>query len=85
MDKKRVNPEEPLEAYGINSIMITQLNQGLAEAIAEGNPDELSKTLFYEYPTLKELSKYLVTDYTKECMSWTGLDKREAPLHSLKK
>ena len=38
---------EPLESYGIDSIMIMQLNRRLAEGFGE-----LSKTLFFEYPTL---------------------------------
>jgi acyl transferase domain-containing protein/surfactin synthase thioesterase subunit/acyl carrier protein len=64
----RIDAEEPLENYGIDSIVITQLNHELA-----GIFGELSKTLFYEYQNLESLAEYLVTDYSQICMKWTGL------------
>ncbi|MCJ1223335.1 type I polyketide synthase, partial [Paenibacillus polymyxa] len=54
--------------YGIDSIMITQLNAKLAESFGE-----LSKTLFYEYQTLRALAEYLVAEYAPECMQWVGM------------
>ncbi|MCC5463956.1 SDR family NAD(P)-dependent oxidoreductase [Pelosinus baikalensis] len=64
----RIDAEESLENYGIDSIVITQLNHELA-----GIFGELSKTLFYEYPNLASLAEYLVADYSQICMRWTGL------------
>ena len=63
-----IDPEEPLESYGIDSIMITQLNQKL-----DGIFGELSKTLFYEYQTLNALAEYFIADYLPKCLQWTGL------------
>ncbi|MCX7923144.1 MAG: SDR family NAD(P)-dependent oxidoreductase, partial [Clostridia bacterium] len=67
----RIDPEEPMESYGIDSIMINQLNQKLA-----GIFGELSKTLFFEYQTLDDLAGYLAEDYPEECMRLTGLEEQ---------
>ncbi|AOY76263.1 thioester reductase domain-containing protein [Clostridium formicaceticum] len=64
----RIDPQEPLESYGIDSIMITQLNQKLVSVFGE-----LSKTLFYEYQTLDALTEYFIADYPEKCFQWTGL------------
>jgi acyl transferase domain-containing protein/thioesterase domain-containing protein/acyl carrier protein len=64
----RIETEEPLERYGIDSLIISQMNHHL-EAIF----GEISKTLLYEYQTLGELASYLTTEYRHECMTWTGL------------
>ncbi|WP_249930883.1 SDR family NAD(P)-dependent oxidoreductase, partial [Paenibacillus polymyxa] len=63
-----IEAHEPLERYGIDSIMITQLNAKLA-----GSFGELSKTLFYEYQTLRALAEHLVAEYALECMQWVGM------------
>ncbi|MEK5142623.1 SDR family NAD(P)-dependent oxidoreductase [Paenibacillus sp. FSL M7-0134] len=63
-----IEAHEPLERYGIDSIMITQLNAKLA-----GFFGELSQTLFYEYQTLRALTEYFVAEYPQECMQWTGM------------
>ncbi|MEH1778402.1 MAG: SDR family NAD(P)-dependent oxidoreductase [Nostoc sp.] len=64
----QIEAEEPLERYGIDSMIISQMNLHL-EAIF----GEISKTLLYEYQTLGELASYLTTEYRKECMVWAGL------------
>ncbi len=71
----KIDNDEPLENYGIDSIVITRLNQKLSD-IFRG----LSKTLFYEYLTLRELTGYLTDNHASECISWTGF---EAGLQSL--
>jgi acyl transferase domain-containing protein/acyl-CoA synthetase (AMP-forming)/AMP-acid ligase II/acyl carrier protein/ubiquinone/menaquinone biosynthesis C-methylase UbiE len=68
----RIENDEPLESYGIDSIMIIQLNQKLAGFFGAAGR-ELSKTIFYEYQTLGALAKYLVAEYPQECMKWTGI------------
>ncbi|MWC28299.1 SDR family NAD(P)-dependent oxidoreductase [Paenibacillus sp. MMS18-CY102] len=64
----RIDAEEPLESYGIDSIMITQLNMKLEEAFGE-----VSKTLFFEYLALDALAEYLVADYPQDCLRLCGL------------
>ncbi|WP_113672094.1 SDR family NAD(P)-dependent oxidoreductase [Vallitalea guaymasensis] len=64
-----IDSEEPLESYGIDSIMITKLNQKLADVFG----DNLSKTLFYEYQTIYDLTEYLIKGYESKCITWTGI------------
>ncbi|WDZ63581.1 type I polyketide synthase [Paenibacillus polymyxa] len=64
----KIDVSEPLESYGIDSIMITRLNQKL-----QGIFGEISMTLFYEYQTLEAVAEYFIADYHKECVRWTGL------------
>ena len=49
------DPEVSFESYGINSVMIMQLNAAL-----EKKYGPVSKTLFFEYQNLNELGDYLV-------------------------
>jgi len=65
---QRIDPDEPLKSYGIDSIMIVQLNQKLSELFGK-----LSKTLLYEYPTLSQVSEYLVSECEEDCLRWSGL------------
>ena len=67
----KLDIDEPLESYGIDSIMISQMNQKLA-----GTFGQLSTTLFFEYQTLRALSEYFIAEYAQECMKWTGLEKQ---------
>ena len=65
----RVDAEEPLESYGIDSIMIAQLNQRLVEGLGS-----VSKTLFYEFQTLADLAQHLAVTYSNGCLKWTELN-----------
>ncbi|MCU7925178.1 MAG: SDR family NAD(P)-dependent oxidoreductase [Candidatus Thiodiazotropha sp. (ex Dulcina madagascariensis)] len=68
LDPLQIDAEEPLDAYGLDSIMVTQLNQSLSERYRG-----LSKTLFYEFQTLQGLSQYLLDEHYQECLSWAGM------------
>ncbi|WP_025715904.1 type I polyketide synthase, partial [Paenibacillus sp. 1-18] len=70
----KIDVSEPLESYGIDSIMITRLNQKL-----QGIFGEISMTLFYEYQTLEAVAEYFIADYHKECVRWTGLGSQQKP------
>ncbi|MFG0214768.1 amino acid adenylation domain-containing protein, partial [Brevibacillus porteri] len=67
----KIAVDEPFETYGIDSIMVIQLNKKLGDVFSE-----LSKTILYEYQTLNTLADYLVVDHQQECMKWTGLDRQ---------
>ena len=54
----RIRSHEPLEKYGIDSVMIMDLTREL-----EKNFGELSKTLFFEYQTLTELAAYFADNH----------------------
>jgi acyl transferase domain-containing protein/cation diffusion facilitator CzcD-associated flavoprotein CzcO/acyl carrier protein/nucleoside-diphosphate-sugar epimerase len=66
----QIDIDESLGNYGINSLVITQLSQKLSEIFGE-----FTTTIFFEYQTLKALSKYLVTHYPDICMQWIGMNK----------
>ncbi|WP_444944873.1 SDR family NAD(P)-dependent oxidoreductase [Microbulbifer sp. ZKSA006] len=65
---EKIDGNETLESYGIDSIMIMRLNSALQEVF--GN---ISKTLFYEYQTLDALAEYFVDEYFNACCQWVGL------------
>ena len=57
-----VNPATPFDAYGIDSVMIQQLNNKFIEQFGENVP----QTLFFEYQTINELTDYFVENYSNE-------------------
>ncbi|MCP5005562.1 MAG: KR domain-containing protein, partial [Planctomycetes bacterium] len=72
LSASKIDENEVLESYGIDSIIITQLNQNLTEVFGE-----ISKTLFFEYHTLEALTEYFTKEYAAECLGWTGLYEEE--------
>jgi acyl transferase domain-containing protein len=58
--------DEPFETYGIDSIVITQLNGELAEPFSQ-----LPKTIFYEQRTLREMAGYLLREHPADSARWT--------------
>lgn len=69
----RIKASDAFEHYGIDSVIIIQLNQELAKVFPE-----ISQTLFFEYQTSQALVAYLVDEYPQECMTWTGLKNKKA-------
>lgn len=63
----RISLHEPLESYGIDSLIVNQMNRQLEEIFGD-----LSKTLFYEYMTLGEVADYLSSAHTDACVRWSG-------------
>lgn len=53
-----IEPEAALEAYGIDSIMITRLTERLEQDFGS-----LPKTLFFEYQTLAALAEYFLVNH----------------------
>jgi acyl transferase domain-containing protein/NADP-dependent 3-hydroxy acid dehydrogenase YdfG len=66
---------EPLSSYGIDSIMITRLNQKLGAVFGA-----LPKTLLYEYRTLAALADYLCAHHPAACRRWRAPAGTPAPL-----
>ncbi|MCQ4167724.1 SDR family NAD(P)-dependent oxidoreductase, partial [Tahibacter harae] len=50
---ERIDADAPLQAYGIDSLMVTELN-----TVLEREFGALSKTLFFEYQTLRAVAEY---------------------------
>jgi polyketide synthase PksN len=69
---EQVDAQERLEVYGIDSLLIMQLNHRLAGVFGE-----LSKTLFFEYPTLANVAAYLAAEHEAACRRWTALEEQE--------
>ncbi|WP_346660113.1 SDR family NAD(P)-dependent oxidoreductase [Streptomyces sp. WMMB303] len=55
----QVEDSVPLERYGLDSLMVTQLSAELEIRLATG----FDKTLFYAHPTLAELADHLAVEY----------------------
>ncbi|HVU24785.1 MAG TPA: SDR family NAD(P)-dependent oxidoreductase [Opitutus sp.] len=74
---ERIEADEPLESYGIDSILISRLNVKLDEIFPE-----VSKTLLFEVRTLGQLADSLVADFAPECLRWTQAeeDARDEPV-----
>lgn len=53
--RERIDAEEPLEKYGIDSLLIVNLTTELEKTFSS-----LPKTLFFEYQTLKEIGGYFI-------------------------
>ena len=53
-----ISPEEPLEAYGLDSMMIGRLTDRL-----ERDFGPLPKTLFFEYQTIEQLAGYFAKEH----------------------
>jgi|GEM_PF-1005358 len=70
LDSELVDPEKSFEAYGVDSIKLTVLNQKISPYFKE-----LSSTVFFEYRTLTDLGEYLCGEYPEECKKWAGKGK----------
>ncbi|HEU4887108.1 MAG TPA: beta-ketoacyl synthase N-terminal-like domain-containing protein, partial [Thermoanaerobaculia bacterium] len=58
MPSSRIDPQAPLEKYGIDSILAMKLTSQLEKTFGT-----LSKTLFFEYQSIRELSGYFVQSH----------------------
>ncbi|PWY57586.1 beta-ketoacyl synthase [Legionella qingyii] len=60
---EHIDPKSPFENYGIDSLMIIQLNQRLANEFSA-----LPKTLFFEYRNVADLAEYFMEHHANELM-----------------
>jgi acyl transferase domain-containing protein/acyl carrier protein/enoyl-CoA hydratase/carnithine racemase len=70
-----IDPQAPLEDYGIDSLMITRLNNELGDVFRD-----LPKTLFFRHRTLAAVSGYLVETQPSACAEWTGVSETVSAL-----
>ncbi|MBW4478212.1 MAG: SDR family NAD(P)-dependent oxidoreductase [Tolypothrix brevis GSE-NOS-MK-07-07A] len=70
----RIQNDELLETYGIDSIVIMQLTNQLENVFGS-----LSKTLFFEYPTIDEINQYFVTSYREKLKVVLGVGQAKTP------
>ncbi len=69
----RIESDEPLERYGIDSVMVTRLNQQLRRVYPEA-----SQTLFFEFQNLAGVATHLADTFPSETARWTKLDQEDA-------
>ncbi len=67
----KIESSEPLEKYGIDSIVVVQLTNTLRKEL-----DHVSSTLFFEYQTIDALVEHLIKTKTEALMKLTGLDRQ---------
>ncbi|MCP5007065.1 MAG: hypothetical protein GY941_24440, partial [Planctomycetes bacterium] len=60
----KIDVEAPLEKYGIDSILAMNLTNQLEKTFGS-----LSKTLFFEYQTIEELTRYFIESYESKLKS----------------
>ncbi|MCU1245523.1 MAG: pksN 13, partial [Acidobacteria bacterium] len=65
---ERIESDAPLEAYGIDSVMVMQLTAELEKSLGS-----LPKTLFFEHQTLDALAAHLVTSHRSQLTALLGL------------
>lgn len=69
----RLDSNAPIENYGIDSVMIMKLTRKLEEHFGP-----LSKTLFFEYQTIRELANYLVNSHSQILAKLYGIEENSA-------
>ena len=69
----RIHPWEPLEKYGVDSLLVMTFTERLEQ---EFGP--LSKTLLFEYQTLEALGGYFVAHHGKRVGELSGKKLAEA-------
>jgi acyl carrier protein len=70
---EKIAPREPLESYGIDSVMIMRLTSQLEKQFGP-----LSGTLFFEYRTIKELTDYFLESFPQRMVELLGLSQPPA-------
>ena len=70
----RIRTTAPLQEYGIESVLITKLNERLQEAI-----DGLPTTLFFEYRTIRGVAEYLAREHADRLVDAIGERHAEPP------
>lgn len=65
----QIEDHAPLEKYGVDSVMVLRMT-----ALLENRLGPLSKTLFFEYQTLSELTRYLLDAYPDKLHHLLGME-----------
>ncbi|MCZ8521617.1 SDR family NAD(P)-dependent oxidoreductase [Paenibacillus caseinilyticus] len=65
----RIDSSEPLEMYGIDSILVVQLTETLRQVL-----DSVSSTLFFEYQTIDALTEHFIRTQEEALRKLVGLE-----------
>lgn len=78
MDNAQIDVHEPLETYGIDSILIMQLTNALQEVFTD---IKINNTLMFECQTVEELSEYFIKNaMLSTLLSLTGMQTESVAL-----
>lgn len=69
----KIDADAPMEQYGIDSILVMQLTAELEKVFGS-----LSKTLFFEYQTIRLLTEYFVESYGAQLTALLGAEQTPA-------
>ncbi|MCM3269689.1 SDR family NAD(P)-dependent oxidoreductase [Paenibacillus elgii] len=72
LPSNQIEPDAPMENYGIDSIMVMQLTKQL-----ESDFGTLSKTLLFEYQTIGALARYFVKSHRERLIELLGIPSGE--------
>lgn len=72
MPERQIEADAPLEKYGIDSIMVMKLTDQLETVFGS-----LSKTLFFEYHNLEELTEYFLKSHRKQLVELLDTGKEQ--------
>ena len=75
----QIEADEPMEKYGVDSVMVLQLTRQL-----EKNFGSLPKTLFFEYQNIKELTGYFLEFYRDRLTELLDIKERTVVAEALK-
>ncbi|MCP4698377.1 MAG: SDR family NAD(P)-dependent oxidoreductase, partial [Gammaproteobacteria bacterium] len=70
----KIDSRKPLETYGIDSVLIMSLTRSLEKQFGS-----LSKTLFFEYQTIQELSGYFIENHHAALSALLGTASEKTP------
>ncbi len=66
-DAAQIDADDPMEHYGLDSVIINRLNLVLGDVLPG-----LSRTVFFEFRTLSALSDELLARHHDACRTWVG-------------
>ncbi|MBZ9609086.1 SDR family NAD(P)-dependent oxidoreductase [Clostridium estertheticum] len=69
ISKDKIEHAVPFDVFGIDSIMIMELNDSLSKDF-----NEVSKTLFYEFNTIDSLADYFIENYRERLIELLKID-----------
>ncbi|WP_158754555.1 SDR family NAD(P)-dependent oxidoreductase, partial [Dyella sp. S184] len=82
MPVEKIDADTSLDHYGIDSILVLELINGLRAMFDEaGISIPVSTTLFFEYQTLAALADHFIQHETAAMMQWIGLEATAEPAH----
>ncbi|HSI47392.1 MAG TPA: SDR family NAD(P)-dependent oxidoreductase, partial [Ideonella sp.] len=80
MPLDRIDAGTGLDAYGIDSILVLELSNGLRQAFKDlGIESAVSPTLFFEYASIDSLADHFIATQAAAMARWVGLDAVAAP------